>query len=213
MATFSNNMANGKNEVDLVDPGETGNTSVSRRWVQSKYWVMTYNNYDDEELDKILDICNNCQKIKNYIIGKEIGELNGTPHLQCFFECYEPQRVPEILKIKNKPHFEHKARKATVMDNIVYCCKDNDFYSNYPIEILEKAINIAKKKFKNKKNSITKFIPADFRKEIQQNRFEKEMIDWMYKKWENKEDIKYLECKALAYEEESRRLINERNSK
>lgn len=213
MATFTNNMSNLENEDEGEYSSETGNTIVSRRWVQSKYWVMTFNNYDEKDLERLLEICNSCPKIKNYIIGKEIGEENGTPHLQCFFECNKAERIPELLRIKKKPHYEHKARRATVFDNIVYCCKENDFYSNYPIEILEKAISMAKEKFGKKKNSITKFIPADFRKEIQQNRFEKEMIDWMYKNWENKEDISYLECKALAYEEESRRLINERNKK
>lgn len=88
----------------------------------SKYWCFTYNNYTKDTMDQLVHTFKDL-KCK-YIIGKEIGEENKTPHLQGYVEFKLKTRPMEKIP-NNKIHWEK--RKGSEQDNIVYCSKENNY--------------------------------------------------------------------------------------
>lgn len=84
-------------------------------------WCFTWNNYPNDGLDRIIQLC--LKKGIQYIIGKEIGEL-GTPHLQGYICSKRKFRWSE-LDLPLSIHWE-KA-KGNKESNIVYCSKDGQY--------------------------------------------------------------------------------------
>lgn len=117
-----------------ISSGE-GNTTTSptqpiikkKQISPSKRWCFTLNNYTQEDFDNIILTCSS--NSSKYIVGKEVGE-SGTPHLQGYFEYYRKIR-PLSLKLSDKIHWERA--KGTKSQNITYCSKDGDFYTNFTI--------------------------------------------------------------------------------
>lgn len=182
-----------KNKVEQMEKGDfSGNTKKKNpkdtkpRVVQTRYWVFTYNNYENDDV-KILE-----QRFKEmeckYIFGKEVGE-QGTPHLQGFVVCPKKIRWSEF-KLTNKIHWEKM--KKTVEQNIMYCSKDNNYYTNFE-----------KKYFKKKK-------PLKILQESQFYMWQKEVVKivdndpddrsiWWF--WETKGNVgKTTFCKYLCHE-------------
>lgn len=121
-------------------------------------WVLTWNNYKEEDLKEFGDKLNDISK--GYILGREIGE-NGTPHIQGYIELKKKMRSTAILKIQKHLHLD--IAKGTKEDNIKYTTKDNNFISGgcfaylEPLEIITKLFpwqieleNIAKQKPHNR---------------------------------------------------------------
>lgn len=94
------------------------------RITPSKYWCFTLNNWTEAQMAQILQ----CDKINNYIIGKEIGPTNGIPHLQGYIEFKDKIRPLEYIKIK-EIHWEKK--KGTAVQCIKYCAKDGKWESSW----------------------------------------------------------------------------------
>lgn len=89
--------------------------------------VLTVNNWTEEEYTKLLRDFEACK----YIIGKEVGGEDGTPHLQCYFEFPGQKTYASLRKLVPRGHWE-KA-KGNRVENIVYCSKEGDFVSNFPL--------------------------------------------------------------------------------
>lgn len=90
-------------------------------------WSFTFNNYTDDDYNKI---CSICSKICKFcIIAKETGE-SGTPHLQGYFEFKVKSRPTSKFSFTNKIHFEKS--KGSKQDNIDYCSKDDNEPFIYP---------------------------------------------------------------------------------
>jgi len=66
-------------------------------------------------------------RCKFWIIGKEVG-IQGTRHLQCYFNFKNQTRFSTIKKACPRGHWE-KA-KGNVQQNYTYCSKDGDFTTN-----------------------------------------------------------------------------------
>jgi hypothetical protein len=116
-----------------------GNTKQqSKRDVPSKYWVFTLNNWEEKEYNDLITFFNN-GNFGNYIIGKEIGKENGTPHLQGYIEFHKKVRMSEIKNLNKRLHLEQ--RKGTREHNINYCSKEGNYIIKglpRPLEILQK---------------------------------------------------------------------------
>lgn len=122
------------------------NTKVQNKTPQippAKYWCFTFNNYTEEQLSSIKDICDICNF--DYIIGKEVGE-KGTPHLQGFIRYKTKSRPMETFKQFKGIHWEKT--KSNFQANIDYCCKDGNYITNMKIpkkvKIYENIKNIFK---------------------------------------------------------------------
>lgn len=90
--------------------------------MQLRNFVFTLNNWNQEELDKILDL-----PIKYMIYGKE-GESEGkTPHLQGYVELEKRLTFKSIIaKTTKRIHIE--PRKGTQLDAIQYCKKELSYF-------------------------------------------------------------------------------------
>jgi len=101
----------------------------------SKRWCFTYNNYQEGDIQIITDLLSS--KDAKYIIGREVGEKCGTPHLQCYIEFKSKIRPKDFLPFPG--HWEKAIGTRT--DNLKYCSKDGKFVTNMqvpkPIIVLE----------------------------------------------------------------------------
>lgn len=97
------------------------NTRISA----SKYWCFTLNNYSNYDLNEIIDICT--QISAEYSIGKEIGKLKGTPHLQGFIKFATKTRPFESFH--NKRIIWEKS-KSNLFNNLFYTQKEDNFFTN-----------------------------------------------------------------------------------
>lgn len=95
----------------------------------SKKWCFTLNNYDDDDVIKMIDYFKSLDI--EYIIGKE-HSASGTPHLQGYVELKKKSR-PSMFKglpFKwNKAHWE--VARGTTWDNIKYCSKEGFFFTSF----------------------------------------------------------------------------------
>lgn len=110
-----------------------GNTKLSTAKKQPSpylWWTFTLNNWTQKEYDELKSAFS-AKNIDLWIIGKEIGE-NGTPHLQGYFEFKIRARPTSLNLSHNRCHFERRAKKATRLDNYLYCSKDGNFEDNFP---------------------------------------------------------------------------------
>jgi len=121
-----------------VDPGsahEGGNTitpskgTTKKQISPSKKWCFTYNNYEEGQLQSIIDIIDHIVP-GNYIIGKEVGAL-GTPHLQGYIE-FKSKLRPKCRFPYDGIHWE-KARGSR-KDNIEYCSKERNYVTNFKVD-------------------------------------------------------------------------------
>lgn len=103
-----------------------GNTSTPRV-VPSKRWCFTLNNYSKEQIRTLKGCLTDLKCL--YIIGKEVGE-KGTKHLQGYLES--PMKIRPVEKFKMKEIHWEKCR-GTRDDNIKYCSKDGNYFSNFMI--------------------------------------------------------------------------------
>jgi len=110
-------------------PRQTGgNTNLqSVPLIKSNKFIIVVNNWSEEEYQKLQGQKDNTF----YIIGKEKGSQNGTPHLQCFFEYSKRKTNHQLMRQFPRAHIE-KAR-GSKEDNLIYCSKDNDFITNIPV--------------------------------------------------------------------------------
>lgn len=89
--------------------------------IRSRAYCFTYNNYTEEDLQKLLNY-----SLANYvIIGREIAPTTGTPHLQGYMRFTNAIRFVSLVKAFPGVHFE--VAKGTFEQNVNYCCKENNF--------------------------------------------------------------------------------------
>lgn len=85
--------------------------------------VCTKNNYTDADVAALdewaLSKCTYC------VYGREVGELNNTPHLQIYFELKDAMSYSALNKKLFKAYF--KKRKGTPKQAAGYCKKGNDY--------------------------------------------------------------------------------------
>jgi len=93
-------------------------------------WVFTLNNYTDTEYTGILKVFNSKKFL--YIVGKEVGEIKGTPHLQGYIEHKNPISFKSLKKINNRVFLAKS--KGSREQNIKYCSKEGNYDSNFPMK-------------------------------------------------------------------------------
>lgn len=89
-----------------------------------KRWCLTLNNYSEEEYNSLISFFSSNSSNK-WIIGKERGEKNDTPHLQMYVDFKDKVRFTALKKMNERLHIEGTRGKE--LDNIKYCSKEGDF--------------------------------------------------------------------------------------
>lgn len=90
-------------------------------------FCMTLNNYSEKEYRELINYFS-ADSTNKWIIGKEIGDIEKTEHLQIYVNFGKRKRFTEIKKINSRLHIE--ACKGSEDDNIAYCSKDNNYASH-----------------------------------------------------------------------------------
>lgn len=101
-----------------------GNTNLRFRKV-----VFTLNNYTELEFTQLLKSFADFK----YVIGKEIGEECGVPHLQGYVEFGKQVSFKQLKGINNRMHIERA--KGTRKQNVEYCSKEGNVVSNIPLPL------------------------------------------------------------------------------
>jgi hypothetical protein len=78
-------------------------------------WVFTLNNYTDADIERL---AHPYEQIKYIAYGKEIAPSSGTPHLQGYLCCWEPQRLSFFKKQIPRAHLE--PMRGRLQDNQRY---------------------------------------------------------------------------------------------
>lgn len=92
---------------------------------QSRRFCLTLNNYSENEYSLIRGYI---ATRLFWIIGKEVGKENNTPHLQIYFESKSAIRFATLKNLCNRLHIE-KA-KGSLKQNYDYCSKEGNFETN-----------------------------------------------------------------------------------
>lgn len=103
---------------------ELGNTKPIR--VRARAFTLTLNNFSEEEY-----LALKCWAQKNcssWIIGKEVGEKSGIPHLQCYLAFKNPTDFNTIKSVAQRAHIEKAKGKKE--DNLTYCSKEGVYESS-----------------------------------------------------------------------------------
>jgi len=125
-------------ETNVPDvPGGKGNTISSPPSINPALrWCFTLNNWTQSEYEDIIKyVPENC---KLCIIGSEVGEEKGTPHLQGYLEFITKKRPMSIFKNK-RIHWE--VCKGDRQSNLEYCGKENNIIYEYPKKFKLKIID------------------------------------------------------------------------
>jgi len=92
---------------------------------KAKHWCFTLNNYTDGDYEAVSSLTESFPFCVYVIAGKEVGEENGTPHLQGFVSFDKRVSLARVRQVlPGSPHVE-VARN--VAKSINYCKKDGDF--------------------------------------------------------------------------------------
>lgn len=125
---------------------EGGNTKTpsTKQISPAIRWCFTLNNYTEKEVSSIVSCFD--LKAKLYILGDEVGEICGTPHIQGYVEFKTKCRPLSLHLPEKRIHWE-KA-KGTPFENIEYCSKMSVLKSKglpRPIEVIENLYDWQKK--------------------------------------------------------------------
>lgn len=114
------------NEIVEIEGGNK-QPPLSTCSFQTKQWVMTWNNYDDDSMEKIkVRLIPLCEK---YVFGFEIGEL-GTKHIQGAFLLKKRTRQSTIYKLLGCQFYLDKMKG--VWGDQDYCKKSGDYITSDP---------------------------------------------------------------------------------
>lgn len=110
--------------VGLLGLGNTiAAPSNKKRIAASIRWCFTYNNYPDDWKETVIGRIGSVG-YSRLVIGEEVGELCGTPHLQGYVEFTDKCRPVESVKIKQ---ISWRKCKGTDLHNYKYCTEDGKF--------------------------------------------------------------------------------------
>lgn len=111
-------------EVGEFDPDQDSKKEERKEFFMKKTFrnvFMTINNWTEDDIKTI----QNWTQVTYYVIGKEIGKKNGTPHLQIYMELANSVKGKTL---KNKFPRAYMARRiATAKQASDYCKKEGDF--------------------------------------------------------------------------------------
>lgn len=91
---------------------------TSDRYLKSRGWCFTINNYTDDDIDKLNQV--ECQYL---IYGREVAPSTGTPHLQGYIHFSNETTLRAVAK-KVIPRGHYEKRLGTIQEAIDYCKKD-----------------------------------------------------------------------------------------
>lgn len=90
---------------------------------KERKWRFTINNPTADDEERVREMAKSAKYI---VVGREVGKLCGTPHLQGFV-YFQNQRSFSAMR-KKLPRAHFMTCQASVEDNAAYCKKDGDIF-------------------------------------------------------------------------------------
>lgn len=106
-------------------------------------WCFTFNNYPNDYWFYMAPLFRDYAS--GYIVGEEVGESAGTPHLQGYIEFKTKTRPIELFRNhgRNLPGYDTihwEKAKGSRQENLVYCSKEGNYKTTFK---MEQALKIA----------------------------------------------------------------------
>jgi len=102
----------------VAPSGSKANGNTNIRLNAARHWCFTWNNYEEKDIEYLIS---KLAPISTYVFQEEIGEEEGTPHLQGHVSFNVKKRPLEVFNETKKIHWT-KARN--VKASIAYCFKE-----------------------------------------------------------------------------------------
>ena len=135
--------------------------------IRSNRVCFTLNNYEEEDLSKIIEFAetasDNGSIIKYIVCGEEVG-ANGTRHLQGFINVdMDPKKCgikywKEFFQFSQAAHFENS--RGTDLQNKTYCTKEDIYIEGGTPE--EKQTSVHERIFNTAKISVEEAVAIDY---------------------------------------------------
>lgn len=114
-------------EIPIIPPGSdlvAPLKKASGRTPRYRHWAFTYNNYTDDDVDRISIKLGDKKRVTYAIFGKEVAKT-GTPHLQGYVSFKDPVTSMFIMDYIGRCY----TRKAVypAWNNYKYCSKEGDY--------------------------------------------------------------------------------------
>lgn len=131
MANSSNSSKRSGNNKD-----KTGSKKpLSLQTSPVKHWTFTLNNWSQDEIDLIVPIVEDDGGL--WLIGKEIGKKEGTPHLHGYIAFKQKKRFSAVVKMLPRARWEPA---DNVKAYITYCKKDGNYMTNIPVPLKDRLL-------------------------------------------------------------------------
>ncbi len=107
---------------------------MEKKQIKSRRYCFTINNYSQEDLERLHVLAALLENHYYISYGLEIGEENGTPHIQGYIELKNAQRIPYLQKYLNFTRngellkFHVEKANGSVETNETYTQKDGNFF-------------------------------------------------------------------------------------
>lgn len=92
---------------------------------KSRAYCFTLNNWTQDEFQRLRDTL--IDQSSYFVIGREVGGTEGTPHLQGYVYFKSPRSFSATLSLMGNQRIHLEIAKGTAEENRRYCTKDNDF--------------------------------------------------------------------------------------
>lgn len=106
---------------------DSDSTIGPRRNTRNRAWTFTWNNYSEETIQYLIKEFSGTKTHTQYIFGKEIGEKEGTPHLQGVVKFTNQRSFNSMCKLFKNNHIEVCSNWFA---SINYCMKGKDYLTN-----------------------------------------------------------------------------------
>jgi len=117
--------ANESNETILTQPDVVSFCAADeKRSVAKVNWFYTFNNYSEEDRDKLIKLLE--VEAKHHVCGREIAPTTGTPHLQGVFALNKKLRWKQVVKLLGNRKISVRACRVYPAA-VKYCKKEGDF--------------------------------------------------------------------------------------
>lgn len=142
-----------------------------------KDYVMTLNNYSDEEYNNLCTKMGDRNLVQYGVIGKEVGE-QGTPHLQMFIQFKRRVTMVAAKRLLGNNRLHMEQRRGTPQEASNYCKKDGEY-----VEYGELSV-------KGQRNDLKRMVEAELNKATEEEQLDQFGSGWVQYRRHVKESTK-----------------------
>lgn len=97
-------------------------------------WCFTINNYSQRDIDVLEALASS---VVYLIYGREVGEKEQTPHLQCYVYFKAVKSFQQVKRLVERAHIQPS--RGTPKQNFIYCSKEKNYTEHGTIPLSQEA--------------------------------------------------------------------------